>query len=80
MGIRGFAPGFPKPPRGFCDSPSVEPLVGPKLLGAWADEASGVLCAVEAFWPWVLKPDDDALVSGVDIADPPADEVRGDQA
>jgi hypothetical protein len=75
MGIRGFALGFPEPPEGFCDGPSVEPLVGPELLVAWADEASRVLYAIEAFWPRVLMPDDGALVSGVDIADLPADEL-----
>jgi hypothetical protein len=49
MGIKGFAPGFPESPEGFCDGPSVEPLVGPELLAAWADEASRILYAVEAF-------------------------------
>jgi hypothetical protein len=34
MGIRGFALSFPKPPEGFCDGPSVEPLVGLELLAA----------------------------------------------
>jgi hypothetical protein len=34
MGIKGFALGFPEPPGGFCDGPSVEPLVGLELLGA----------------------------------------------
>jgi hypothetical protein len=34
MGIRGFALGFPEPLKGFCNGPSVEPLVGPELLGA----------------------------------------------
>jgi hypothetical protein len=48
VGIRGFALGFPEPLEGFCDGPSVEPLVDLKLLGAWADEASRVLYAVEA--------------------------------
>jgi hypothetical protein len=80
MGIRGFAPGFPEPPEGFCDGPSVEPLVGPELLGAWVDEASRFLFTVEAVWPQVLMPDDGALVSGVDITGPPTDEVRGDRA
>jgi hypothetical protein len=40
-GIRGFAPGFPEPLEGFCDGPSIEPLVSPGLLGALANEASG---------------------------------------
>jgi hypothetical protein len=48
MGIRGFAPGFPEPLDGFCDGPSIEPLVVPGLLGALADEASGVFFTVEA--------------------------------
>jgi hypothetical protein len=48
MRIRGFAPGLPKPLEGFCDGPSVEPLVGPGLLGALADKASRVLLTVEA--------------------------------
>jgi hypothetical protein len=48
MGIRGFAPGFPEPLDDFCDGLSVKPLVGPGLLGALADEASGVFFAVEA--------------------------------
>jgi hypothetical protein len=47
-GIRGFAPGFLEPLKGFCGGPSVDPLVSPELLGAWADEASRVLCVVEA--------------------------------
>jgi hypothetical protein len=47
MGIRGFDLGFPEPPGGFCDGPSVEPLVGPELLGAWANDASEVLFAIE---------------------------------
>jgi hypothetical protein len=47
MGIRGFAPGFLEPPEGFCDSPSVEPLVGLELLGAGADDASRVLFTIE---------------------------------
>jgi hypothetical protein len=36
MGIKGFAPGFPELPKGFCDGPSAEPLVGPEPHGAWA--------------------------------------------
>jgi hypothetical protein len=48
MGIRGFTLGFPEPLNGFCDGPSSEPLVGPRLLGALADEASSVLLAIEA--------------------------------
>jgi hypothetical protein len=48
MGIRGFAPGSPEPLEGFCDSPSIEPLVGPGLLRALADEAPKVLFAIEA--------------------------------
>jgi hypothetical protein len=48
MGIRGFAPGFPEPLSGFCDGPSVEPLVGSGLRGALVDEASRALCAVKA--------------------------------
>jgi hypothetical protein len=80
MGIRGFAPDFPKPLEGFGGGPSVEPLVGPELLGAWADEASRVLCAIEAIYPWVLTPDDGALVSDVGVPNLPANEVRGDRA
>jgi hypothetical protein len=34
MGIRGFALGFHEPPEGFCDGPSVEPLVSLELLAA----------------------------------------------
>jgi hypothetical protein len=34
MEIRGFVPDFSKPPRGFSDGPSAEPLVGLELLGA----------------------------------------------
>jgi hypothetical protein len=75
MGIRGFAPDFPKLLEGFCDGPFVEPLVSPGLLGALADEATGVLFAVEAVWPRVLTPDDDVLVLGGGIADLPANEV-----
>jgi hypothetical protein len=48
MGIMGFTPGFPEPLDGFYDGPSGEPLVGPGLLGALADEASRVLLAIEA--------------------------------
>jgi hypothetical protein len=80
MGTRGFAPGFPELVEGFYDGPSVEPLVGPKLLGAWADEASRVIFAVEAVWPRVLTPDDGALVTSVDVIDLLANEVRGDRA
>jgi hypothetical protein len=40
MGIRGFVPSFLEPPEGFCDGPSIKPLAGPELLGAWADKAS----------------------------------------
>jgi hypothetical protein len=47
MGIRGFAPVFPEPPGGFCDGPSAEPLVGPELLRAWANDASEVLFTIE---------------------------------
>jgi hypothetical protein len=79
MGIRGFAPGFPEPLDDFCDGPSTEPLVGPRLLGAVADEAAGVFFAIEAVWPRVLMPDDGALVSGIGVADLPANEVRGDR-
>jgi hypothetical protein len=61
MGIRGFVLGFPELPECFCDGPSTEPPVGPKLLGAWADDASEVLAAVEDIWTWVLTPDDGAL-------------------
>jgi hypothetical protein len=75
MGIRGLVPGFPEPPEAPCDGPSVKPLVDPKLLRAWADEAPGVLCTVGAIWPWVLMPDDGALDSGVDVANSPTDEV-----
>jgi hypothetical protein len=47
MGIRGFAPGFLEPPRGFYEGPSTEPLVGLELLRAWANDASEVLFIVE---------------------------------
>jgi hypothetical protein len=47
MGIRGFALDFPEPPGGFCDGPSTEPLVGPKLLRAQANDTSEVLFTVE---------------------------------
>jgi hypothetical protein len=40
-----------------------------------AVEASRVLCAIEAFWPRVLTPDDSTLVSGINVTDPPTDEV-----
>jgi hypothetical protein len=78
-GIRGLVPSFPEPLDGFCNGPSVEPPLGLELLGAWADEASGILCADEAIWPRVLTPDDGALVSGDDVIGPPANEVRGDR-
>jgi hypothetical protein len=74
MGIRGLVPGFPEPPEALGDGPSVEPLVGPELPRAWADEA------LEAVWPRVLTPDDGAPTSGVDATAPPPDEVRGDWA
>jgi hypothetical protein len=48
MGIRGFTPGFPEPLYGFYDGPSIEPFVGPGLLRALADKASGVLLAIKA--------------------------------
>jgi hypothetical protein len=48
IGIRGFTPDFLEPLEGFCDGPSAEPLTSQGLLGALADEASGVLFAVEA--------------------------------
>jgi hypothetical protein len=48
MGTRGFTPGFLEPLDGFCDGASVDPLVGPGLLGALADEASRVFFAIEA--------------------------------
>jgi hypothetical protein len=48
MGIRGFAPGFPKILDDFCDGPFDEPLVGLVPLGTLADEASRVLFAIEA--------------------------------
>jgi hypothetical protein len=60
MGIRCFVPSFPKLPKGFCDGPSSEPLIGPELLGAWADDTSKVIAAVEDVWPRVLTPDDGA--------------------
>jgi hypothetical protein len=50
MGIRGFTLGFHEPLEGFCDGPSIEPLVSLELLVAWADEASRVLYTIEAFW------------------------------
>jgi hypothetical protein len=40
IGIRGFAPGFPELLEGFYNGPSTEPLVGPELLRALANEAS----------------------------------------
>jgi hypothetical protein len=75
-GIRGFISDFPEPLDGFCDGPSAEPPVGLVLLIAWADEASGILCADEAIWPRVLTPDDGTLASDIDIAVPPDNEVR----
>jgi hypothetical protein len=48
MGIRGFTPGFPEPLDDFYNGPSVEPLVGPGLLGALADEASWVFFTIKA--------------------------------
>jgi hypothetical protein len=78
-GIKGLDSGFPEPLDGFCDGPSVEPPVGLVLLGAWADEAPGVLCTDEAILPRVLTPNNGALASDVDIAVPPVDEVRGDR-
>jgi hypothetical protein len=47
MGIRDFTPGLPEPLEGFYDYRSVEPLVGPRLLEALPDEASGVLFAIK---------------------------------
>jgi hypothetical protein len=78
MGIRGLVPGFPKLPKAPYDGPSIEPLVGPELLRAWADECPEVLCPIGAVWPRVLTPDNGALASGVDVTAPPTDEVRGD--
>jgi hypothetical protein len=80
MGIRGLVPGLPEPPEAPCGGPSVEPLIGLELLRARVDEAPGVLCAIRAIWPRVLIPDVDALASGIDIAAPPANKVRGDRA
>jgi hypothetical protein len=80
MGIRGLVPGFPELPKAPCDGPSIEPLVGLELPRAWTDEVPEVLCVIKLVWPRVLTPVDDALVSGVDTASPPADEVRGDRA
>jgi hypothetical protein len=80
MGIRGLVPGLTEPPEAPCDGPSVEPLIGPELLRACTDKAPGVLCAIGSVWPRVLIPDDGALTLGIDVAAPPTDKVRGDQA
>jgi hypothetical protein len=50
MGIRGLVPSFPELPKGLCDSPSVEPLVGPELLRAWANGVPEVLYVIRAVW------------------------------
>jgi hypothetical protein len=63
MGIRGLVPGFPELPKALCDGPFVEPLVGPELPRAWANEVPEVLSVTWSIWPRVLTPDNGALAS-----------------
>jgi hypothetical protein len=53
-GDQGLCPRLPRTTWGFCDGPSTESLVGPELLGAWANDFSGVPFAVEDVGPRVL--------------------------
>jgi hypothetical protein len=80
MGIRGLVLGFPELPKALYDGPSVEPLIGPELPRAWADEVSKALCVTRVIWPRVLTPNDGAPASGVDATAPPTDELSGDLA
>jgi hypothetical protein len=79
MGIMGLDSGFPEPPDGFCEGPSVEPPIGLVILGARADGTPEVLCADEAIWPQVLMPNNGALASDADVAASPIRKLRGDR-
>jgi hypothetical protein len=80
MGIRGFSHGFPESHKGFNDGPSAEPPVARNSWEPGSTTPLGSSSPSRTSGLGSSRADDAAPASGVDVAGPLADEVRGDRA